>query len=205
MAQGRLPMRKVKQVVAFSEGSKPAGHHKALRNRAAVGRACAGAVRSLPAPNWPEARKLDEVAREEALCLPPTPEPHTDDVNWAAMTLCGTKPESTSLARASRTRPSPTLHGGRQSTMTKRGDERLGAGCASGLHDPRNRRHPTCTCLPESLSAGAWPATPTTHGIQHRGGSKLGACGLYAWMVPDQAAIRFFWLHGSVSCQSIDK
>ena len=84
MARGRLPMRKAKQVLAF--------HFEQGRSQRDIARHCGIARRSVALVlerfqasglSWPEARELEEVALEEALYPPPTPESPRDDVNWA--------------------------------------------------------------------------------------------------------------------------
>ena len=84
MARGRLPMRKVKQVLAF--------RFEKGRSQRDIARHCGVARRSVALVlerfaasglSWPEARELDEVALEEALYPPPTAESSRDDVKWA--------------------------------------------------------------------------------------------------------------------------
>ena len=84
MARGRLPMRKVKQVLAF--------RFEKGRSQRDIARHCGIARRSVALVlerfaasglSWPEARELDEVALEEALYPPSTPESPRDDVKWA--------------------------------------------------------------------------------------------------------------------------
>ena len=84
MARGRLPMRKVKQVLAF--------HFEQGRSQRDIARHCGIARRSVALVlerfaasglSWPEARELEEVRLEEALYPPPAPESPGDGVNWA--------------------------------------------------------------------------------------------------------------------------
>ena len=84
MARGRLPMRKVKQVLAF--------HFEQGRSQRDIARHCGIARRSVALVlerfaasglSWPEAREVEEVRLEEALYPPPAPESPGDGVNWA--------------------------------------------------------------------------------------------------------------------------
>ena len=85
MAQGRLPMRKVKKVLAF--------HFDEGRSARAIATHCGLARRSVALVlerfeasglSWSEARDMDEEALEAALYPPPQEAP-TEDVDWSAV------------------------------------------------------------------------------------------------------------------------